>query len=106
VSTSPTELRRRSAVELESRGYTVAVAECRNGYVSRDLFGMFDLLALRGAETLGVQVTDATHIAAHARTIAEAPAVGAVREAGWTIVLHGWRKIAGRWTLTVERDLS
>lgn len=106
MSTTPTALRRRSALELERRGYTVDVAECRNGYVSRDLFGMFDLVALRDDETLGVQVTDASHVAAHVRTIAEAPAVGAVREAGWTIVLHGWQKVAGRWTLTIERDLS
>jgi hypothetical protein len=106
MTASPTDLRRRSAVELTRRGYTVDVAECRNGYVARDLFGIFDLVALRDDETLGVQVTDASHVAAHTRKIAEAPAIGALREAGWSIVLHGWRRVDGRWTLALERDLS
>jgi hypothetical protein len=106
VSAVPTDLRRRSVLELEHRGYTVDVAECRNGRVARDLFGMFDLVALRGSETVGVQVTDASNLARHVRTIAEAPTVDAVREAGWTIVVHVWKRIDGRWTLYAERDLS
>lgn len=106
MSAIPTDLRRRSALHLEALGWTVAVAECRSGNISRDLFGIFDLVALRGDETLGVQVTDVSHLAAHTRKIAEAPAIDAVRKAGWRIVLHGWKKVDGLWRLHVERDLS
>ena len=64
------------------------------------------MLALRGTETLAVQTTSASNVPARVRKIADSPLVGAVRDAGWGIVVHGWKKVGNRWTLTREVDVS
>jgi hypothetical protein len=105
MSPTPTA---RSVERLRAHGWTVGVVEQRIPHtnITRDLFGFIDLLAIRGAETMAVQVTSGSNVAARRHKIAEAEHVGAVREAGWRIVIHGWRKNAkGEWMLRVE-DLS
>lgn len=59
-----------------------------------DLFGILDIVAVRAAETMGVQTTSHTNF--HARTIKlsddeHRPSLLALRAAGWTIAVHGWR---------------
>lgn len=89
---------------LRGLGYVVDVVErwvpAAGGgqQVRRDLFGILDLVALRDGETLGVQTTTKGELARHARKIAESEHVGAVREAGWRIVIHGWHQPGGRGT--------
>lgn len=63
----------------------------------RDLFGFGDLLAIRGGERLIVQATSYTNVSARVSKIAESELVGLVRDAGFGIVVHGWRKVKGRW---------
>lgn len=71
-----------------------------------DLFGFIDVLAIRGAETLGVQSTSGSNVSSRVRKIAEHDHVARVREAGWAIHVHGWAKnAAGRWQCRVV-DLS
>ena len=101
MSLSPTA---RSVEHLRAAGWTVGVVEQRIPHtnITRDLYGFIDLLAIRGDTTMAVQVTSGSNVASRVHKIAEAEAVGAVREAGWSIVVHGWRKnAAGAWTLRV-----
>jgi hypothetical protein len=99
VSLSPTQL---SLRELRKDGYTVEVVERWNAHTRtrHDLFGILDLVALRGVETLGVQTTSAGNVAARVRKIAESEHISALREAGWTLHVHGWKKNkSNRWEL-------
>jgi hypothetical protein len=78
----------------------VAIVERWNAYagIRQDLFGFVDLLALRGHETLAVQATSGSNVAARVTKIAQAEHAAAVRAAGWRIVVHGWRKLkSGKW---------
>lgn len=92
MNASPTRL---SLEYLRGHGYDVDVVErwvpgMAGRQVRRDLFGILDLVALRGDETLGVQVTTKHNLGSRARKIAESEHVGALREAGWRLVVHGW----------------
>ena len=102
---SPTQ---RSLAHLRDGGWLAQVVERWNPHarVRNDLFGFIDILAIRDGQTLGVQATSGTNVAARVRKIAESEHVGAVRAAGWRLEVHGWRKnSAGRWVLRVE-DVS
>jgi len=93
---------------LRDEGWTAEVTERWNPHarVRHDLFGFIDVLAVKGEQTLAVQTTSAGNVAARIRKIADTPTIGAVREAGWTIRVHGWSKKAGRWTLARDVDVS
>ena len=98
MSTSPTTL---SLKALRDAGYTVAIVEHFNPHmrIRQDLFGFIDILAIRPGETLAVQTTSRSNMAARVRKIAEHPNVAAGREAGWSIQVHGWaqKKPRARW---------
>lgn len=91
MKTSPTQL---SLRELRKTCQAVQVVERWNPHarIRQDLFGFVDILALCGAETIAVQSTSWTNVPARARKIAESEHLPAVREAGWRILIHGWRK--------------
>lgn len=84
------------------------VVEHWNAYTQRrhDLFGVFDLLALKGPETMGVQPTTASNVSARVNKITDSPYLDAIRKAGWNIQVHGWAKVKNRWKLTRRVDLS
>ena len=79
--------------ELERRGYMAQLVETRipGARRTRDLFGCIDVLGIRGGETVAVQATSLSNIASRIRKVEESPALGAMRAAGWTILVHGWR---------------
>ena len=83
----------RSLKYLREEGYTVAIVERWNPWVNirQDLFGFIDLLAIRKDETLAVQVT-ASGVSSRLKKISESELLPKVREAGWKIQVHGWRK--------------
>jgi hypothetical protein len=91
ASKSPTQL---SLAKLREEGYTVAVVEHWNAFarIRQDLFGFIDLLALKGKEVLAVQTTTAGNMSARVKKIGDHENVGPVREAGWTIHVHGWHQ--------------
>ncbi len=91
MATSPTQL---SLKKLREEGYTVQVVEYWNSFarIRIDLFGFIDIIALKGKETLAVQTTSASNMSARCKKIADHENVGAVREAGWTIHVHGWHQ--------------
>ncbi len=95
---------------LQAEGWpTVEKVEWWNAHSRRkhDLFGIFDVLAVGPRGTLAVQVTSATNVAARIRKIADSEHVGSVREAGWAIEVHGWRKNkSNRWELHRREDIS
>lgn len=105
MATSPTQLTLR---HLRDQGYTAQVVEVWNPHsrTRHDLFGFVDVLAVRGAETLAVQATSATNVSARVTKIGDSPLIGAVREAGWSVRVWGWKKVKGRWTLAREVDVS
>ena len=91
ASKSPTQL---SLAKLREEGYTCWITEHWNNWskTRQDLFGFIDILALKGNETLAIQTTTATNLKARVKKISDHENVGAVREAGWTIHVHGWHQ--------------
>ena len=91
LATSPTQL---SLKLLRDQGYTVAIVEHWNAFarIRQDLFGFIDILALKDKEVLAIQTTTATNMSARVTKIGNSEYVGAVREAGWTIHVHGWHQ--------------
>ncbi len=78
---------------LEAQGYRADEVERRiTSRLKRDLFGCIDVLAIRDAETLAVQCTSASNLAARVKKVTEAEALYDMRAAGWRVVVHGWRK--------------
>jgi hypothetical protein len=64
------------------------------GKVRKDLFGLVDLVALRGDTTMGVQTTSNSNVNARLNKINDdehRSALHALQAAGWLIVVHGWR---------------
>ena len=94
----------RTLQELRKRGYRCQVVEqtIPKTFIKRDLWG----LAIKGAETLAVQVTSGANVSARLQKIAESEAIADCRKAGWSLAVHGWRKGSnGRWALR-EIDVS
>ncbi len=105
MATSPTQL---SLKKLREEGYTVQVVEYWNSFarIRIDLFGFIDIIALKGKETLAVQTTSASNMSARCKKIADHENVSAVREAGWTIHVHGWHQNDKRKWICKVKDIS
>lgn len=102
---SPTQ---RSLKRLRDEGWTVWVVEYWNGFTRRrvDLFNAFDLLAVRGEETMAIQTTSASNVSARVKKIEANEYVPVLRKAGWGLMCHGWDKGPnGRWRCR-EVDVS
>lgn len=87
---------------LIATGWLVERVERYNPATQRknDLFGMFDLIALREGVTMGVQTTSKSNLASHVRKMQAAEALPVVLGAGWVVMLHGWHQPRGprtRW---------
>jgi hypothetical protein len=101
---SPTQ---RSLKLLRDRGYLAEVVEkwIPGANIRKDLWGWCDVVGVKRGETLAVQATSASNVSARVKKIADSETVGKVREAGWRIVVFGWKKVKNRWEV-VERDVS
>lgn len=101
---SPTQ---RSLKLLRERGYMVAITEKWNPHarIRQDLFGILDLVAIKGDETLGVQTTTLGNVSARVDKITQSEATPILRDAHWRIEVHGWRKLKAGWQAKVI-DLS
>src|SRR3989304_7899475 len=85
---------------LEALGWAVADGEkhLRHTFVTQDLFGFADLLAVKGSDTLAVQVTSVPsrathHVVNHQRKMLAEPRLAACLAAHWMIELWGIRNI-------------
>ncbi len=104
---SPTQ---RSKAKLQSEGYLVAIVEHWNSFVKRrmDMFGIFDLIAIRGDETLAVQTTSGSNVSARIAKIRATQASAIWLESpSRKIVVHGWARRGPRgkrkvWTCRCE----
>jgi hypothetical protein len=104
MAMSPTQL---SLRELRRQGYRADVVEkwVPGANIRRDLFGIFDILAIGHGDTVAVQCTTLKNMRARVRKISESDAIGDVRDAGWTVLVHGWVKRNNRWVMQ-ELDIS
>lgn len=98
--TTPTQ---RSLKLLRDEGYRATVVERWNpfAHIRQDLWGFIDILAIRPGETVGVQSCHYSDVSKRAEKIANHENVGAVREAGWKIVIHGWHKVGNRYQVRI-----
>lgn len=100
---SPTS---RSMERLRRGGYTVDKVEQRVvKFVTRDLFGIIDLLAMRAGELLAVQVTSSDHLATRITKCLAAEelriwlSIQGARFECWGWALRGARGERKLWTL-------
>ena len=69
---------------LDDHGWSAWVVEARiSPTIKRDLFNIFDLLAVREGETLAIQLTSGSNHATRATKVRESPYLIAVKQAGW-----------------------
>jgi len=84
---------------LRDRGYRADVVEkwIPGANIRKDLFGVIDILAIKDDETLGVQCTSYSNTSSRVQKIADCDATPDMRQAGWSIYVHGWHKVKNRW---------
>jgi hypothetical protein len=102
---SPTQ---RTLADMRKRGYRCAVVEKWNAHarIRQDLFGVVDVLCIGNGETVAIQTTGGSNVASRIAKIAESEAVPDMRDCGWKIFVHGWRRNSkGKWVLR-EVDVS
>ena len=89
MSVSPTQ---RSLAEMRKRGYLCAVVEHWNPFakIRQDLYGFIDIICIGEDETIGVQSTSYSNVSARVSKISNHDNTGAVRKAGWKILVQGW----------------
>ncbi len=99
--TTPTA---RTLAELRRLGYLAEVVERRlpRCFITKDLFGIIDVLAIREGEVLGVQCTSGSNLAARVTKALATPELRNWFAAGCAFEACGWRKSvrSGRWELT------
>jgi hypothetical protein len=97
----PISLTPKSKALLVEQGYQVALVEHYNAFTKRkhDLFGCIDLLAIGNGETVAVQVTSKSNLAARKHKVEEAEAYPEMLRSKWRVILHGWFKENNRWQL-------
>ncbi len=90
---SPTQ---RSLAELRKRGYDlIQVVERWNSFakIRQDLFGIVDILCVHDGKTIAVQSTSGPNVSARVEKMKSSDALPLLQEAGWKILVHGWRKV-------------
>lgn len=85
----------RTLAMLRADGWLVEVVERWNPHarVRHDLFNVADILAVRGRETLAVQVTAGSGVSARVRKLNASTALPLLAAAGWRVEVHGWRRV-------------
>ena len=90
----------RTVALMESRGYKCDVVECYNAFIRRkkDLFSIFDILAIGNGETVGIQITSKSNMSSRIKKISESEFLPELVRSGWKILVLGWyKKDNGRW---------
>lgn len=95
----------RSMRRLRSEGFAVDLVERWLAVIQRrrDLFGIIDLIAVRGdlRGATFVQVTSRSGMSSRLKKIQRSPFAPVILAAGNAIHLHGWDRRDGRWRLKV-----
>ena len=78
---------------IEQNGYAADVVERRvTRAVSRDYLGIADVIGVRPGETVAVQATSSSNVAARISKVRESVYLDAMRAAGWRVLVVGWRR--------------
>lgn len=87
-------LNQRTIALYEERGYRCTVVESYNSFTKRkkDLFGIFDVLAVGNGQTIGIQITSKSNMAARIHKIEESEFLPEILRSGWKVVVIGWFK--------------
>ena len=87
-------LNQRTIALLRSRGSLCDIVESYNAFTKRkkDLFGIFDILAIGNNETIGVQITSKANMSARIKKIQESEFLPELLNSSWRIVVIGWFK--------------
>jgi hypothetical protein len=87
-------LNQRTIALYNERGYKCTVVESYNSFTKRkkDLFGIFDVLAIGNGQTIGVQITTKAHMSTRIHKIEECEFLPEILQSGWRVVVIGWFK--------------
>ena len=87
-------LNQRTIALYQDQGYRCTVVESYNSFTKRkkDLFGIFDVLAVGNGQTIGIQITSKSNMAARIRKIEESEFLPEILQSGWRVVVIGWFK--------------
>jgi hypothetical protein len=92
--TKMTSLNQRTIEIFKDRGYVCDVVESYNFFTKRkkDLFTIFDVLAVGNGETLGIQITSKSNMSARIKKIENAEVLPHLIAAGWRVIVIGFFK--------------
>jgi len=87
-------LNQRTIALMTERGYQCDVVESYNAFTKRkkDLFGIFDILAIGNGETVAIQLTSKSNMSTRIKKISESPMLPEVLRSNWRILVFGWYK--------------
>ena len=87
-------LNQRTIALYEQQGYKCEVVESYNAFTKRkkDLFGIFDVLAVGNQETIGIQMTSKSKMPARVKKIDESEFLPEILRSGWRVAIIGWFK--------------
>jgi hypothetical protein len=79
---------------MNERGYKCDVVESYNAFTRRkkDLFGIFDILAIGNGETVAIQLTSKSNMSTRIKKISESPMLPEVLRSNWRVLVLGWYK--------------
>jgi len=96
----PVNHNQRTIKLLKTIGYSQALVVERYCSFSRrkhDLFGIFDVLAIKENCTCGVQITSRSNMSARVKKIKGSEYYSDILKAGWEILVIGWDKPTHRY---------
>jgi hypothetical protein len=84
----------RTVALLESRGYKCDICESYNAFTKRkkDLFHIFDILAIGNGETIGIQITSKSNMSSRIKKISESEYLPELLRSKWRLIVIGWYK--------------
>ena len=84
----------RTVALMESRGYKCDVVESYNAFTRRkkDLFSIFDILAIGNGETVGIQITSKSNMSSRIKKISESEFLPELVRSKWRLIVIGWFK--------------
>ena len=87
-------LNQRTIALMTERGYQCDVVESYNAFTKRkkDLFGIFDILAIGNGETVAIQLTSKSNMSTRIKKISESPMLSEVLRSNWRVLVFGWYK--------------
>jgi hypothetical protein len=84
----------RTIALFEAKGYKCDIVESYNAFTKRkkDLFGIFDILAIGNGETVGIQITSKSNMSSRIKKISESEYLPELVRSNWKILVLGWYK--------------